>query len=223
MMATMTTTAIWPLIVLVVSLVTTASAQVSIDPYEVRNLALRFGKDIYEGSAESTCVRKITSNFEDMKARVVWFDSNKMMEDMRNDVMNTLNWKKHAVERIANESQRLAANHTFVDKNLDMDYLNMKRLYDNREGETPTNHNDDGVEWKTIELSPHPNFEGANVNLEKSAVHVPINVYERAADIVNDIKWSEALTPFFKNNLAFDPGLSWQFFGSSRGFLRLYP
>ncbi|CAG2161553.1 unnamed protein product [Oppiella nova] len=223
MMATMTTTAIWPLIVLVVSLVTTASAQVSIDPYEVRNLALRFGKDIYEGSAESTCVRKITSNFEDMKARVVWFDSNKMMEDMRNDVMNTLNWKKHAIERIANESQRLAANHTFVNKNLDMDYLNMKRLYDNREGETPTNHNDDGVEWKTIELSPHPNFEGANVNLEKSAVHVPINVYERAADIVNDIKWSEALTPFFKNNLMFDPGLSWQFFGSSRGFLRLYP
>ncbi len=32
---------------------------------------------------------------------------------MRNDVMNMLNWKKHAVERIANESERLAANHTY--------------------------------------------------------------------------------------------------------------
>lgn len=48
-----------------------------------------------------------------MKARVVWFDANKMAEEMRMDVENMLNWKKHAVERIANESQRLAANHTF--------------------------------------------------------------------------------------------------------------
>ncbi|CAG2100560.1 unnamed protein product [Medioppia subpectinata] len=221
MMATIMTTG-WPLVVALLAVMTDASVQLSIDPYEVRTLALRFGKDIYEGSAESTCVRKITSNFEDMKARVVWFDSNKMMEDMRNDVMNTLNWKKHAVETIANESQRLAANHTF-DKNMELDYLNMKRLYDDRDGEVPAHHNDDGVEWKSIKLSPHPNFEGANVNLDKSAVHVPINVYERAHDIVNDIKWSEALTQSFKNNLAFDPGLSWQFFGSSRGFLRLYP
>ena len=107
----------WTLIVIIMSsamvTVLNESTVASVDPYEVRNLALRFGKDIYEGSSESTCVRKMTQNFKDMNAKVIWFDSNKMMEDMRNDVMNTLNWKKQAVERIANESQRLAANHTF--------------------------------------------------------------------------------------------------------------
>ena len=36
-----------------------------------------------------------------------------MMEDMRNDVTSMLNWKKMSVERIANESERLAANHTY--------------------------------------------------------------------------------------------------------------
>ncbi|XP_054168613.1 voltage-dependent calcium channel subunit alpha-2/delta-3-like [Oppia nitens] len=218
---------IWPLIALIITSalvpVLNQSTFITVDPYEVRNLALRFGKDIYEGSSESTCVRKITQNFKDMNAKVIWFDSNKMMEDMRNDVINTLNWKKQAVDRIANESQRLAANHTY-DKNVLVEYLNMKRLYNEREGEPPSHHNEDqDVEWKAVKLSLHPNFETSNVNLDLSAVHVPINVYEKAPDILNDIKWSDALTPYFKNNLAFDPGLSWQFFGSSKGFLRLYP
>lgn len=29
-----------------------------------------------------------------------------------------------------------------------------------------------------LRLSSHPNFEDAEVNIEKSAIHVPINVYE---------------------------------------------
>lgn len=31
---------------------------------------------------------------------------------------------------------------------------------------------------KLLELSPHPNFENSLVNLENSAVHIPVNVYD---------------------------------------------
>lgn len=40
---------------------------------------------------------------------------------------------------------------------------------------------------------------------------------------MNDIKWSEGLIETFKENLQSDRFLSWQFFGSSKGFVRIYP
>lgn len=42
-------------------------------------------------------------------------------------------------------------------------------------------------------------------------------------EVQNAIKWSEHLDPLFVNNYEMDPSLSWQYFGSSTGFLRRYP
>ena len=56
----------------------------------------------------------------------------------------------------------------------------MKKIYDDREEPPPvqSDEEEDSEGWKAEKLSAHPNFENAHVNLEKSAVHVPINVYE---------------------------------------------
>lgn len=37
------------------------------------------------------------------------------------------------------------------------------------------------------------------------------------------IRWSENLNDIFKNNYQIDPSLSWQYFGSSSGFMRQFP
>lgn len=163
-----------------------------IDVDIVRNMAQTFGRELSRAGSEQTCADKIEENFDLYAAEVSWFDANKMMEDMRVDVTNMLNWKRHAVERIANESERLAANHTYDNNIISFEYQDVKQLKD---------------------IGP----------LDTSAIHVPVNVYNRTPEVMNDIKWSDALTPFFKNNLAFDPSLSWQFFGSAKGFLRVYP
>lgn len=42
-------------------------------------------------------------------------------------------------------------------------------------------------------------------------------------EVVNAIQWSEHLDPLYIHNYEDDPSLSWQFFGSSLGFLRRYP
>lgn len=44
-----------------------------------------------------------------------------------------------------------------------------------------------------------------------------------ALEVISAIEWSEALDSTFKDNYNKDPSLSWQFFGSSTGFMRQYP
>lgn len=47
--------------------------------------------------------------------------------------------------------------------------------------------------------------------------------YPTDPDILNGVYMSEALNDVFVNNFQKDPTLTWQYFGSSTGFFRLYP
>lgn len=42
-------------------------------------------------------------------------------------------------------------------------------------------------------------------------------------EVIKAIKWSDNLDSIFTNNYRMDPTLSWQYFGSSTGFMRQYP
>ena len=44
-----------------------------------------------------------------------------------------------------------------------------------------------------------------------------------ADDVLKGIQWSEKLDSIFLNNYKNDPTLSWQFFGSTTGFMRQFP
>ncbi|KAL3271275.1 hypothetical protein HHI36_021766 [Cryptolaemus montrouzieri] len=66
-------------------------------------------------------------------------------------------------------------------------------------------------------------FYNIPVNTNHSSVHVPNNVYERSTDVLSGIIWSEELDKTFQNNYKLDPTLSWQYFGSSTGFMRQFP
>lgn len=43
------------------------------------------------------------------------------------------------------------------------------------------------------------------------------------ASVKSSVAWSSHLDPIFANNLERDAALSWQYFGSSTGFLRRFP
>lgn len=47
--------------------------------------------------------------------------------------------------------------------------------------------------------------------------------FKTACDVIKDIQWSQKLDSIFKDNYQKDPTLSWQFFGSSTGFMRQFP
>lgn len=48
-------------------------------------------------------------------------------------------------------------------------------------------------------------------------------VFRLDPDVQSSIAWSSHLDPIFSNNLERDSALSWQYFGSSEGFLRRFP
>ncbi|KAJ7998048.1 hypothetical protein DPEC_G00218500 [Dallia pectoralis] len=72
-------------------------------------------------------------------------------------------------------------------------------------------------------LEKNEHFNNLQVNTMQSDVQVPTNVYNKDAYILNGIYWSEALNDIFINNFQKDPTLTWQYFGSSTGFFRIYP
>uniref|UniRef100_A0A8C3TAB6 Calcium voltage-gated channel auxiliary subunit alpha2delta 4 n=1 Tax=Chelydra serpentina TaxID=8475 RepID=A0A8C3TAB6_CHESE len=72
-------------------------------------------------------------------------------------------------------------------------------------------------------LEPNEHFNNLLVNTTYSDVQLPTNVYNKDPDILNGVYMSEALNPIFVDNFQRDPTLTWQYFGSSTGFFRLYP
>ncbi|KAH7642485.1 voltage-dependent calcium channel subunit alpha-2/delta-3-like [Dermatophagoides farinae] len=187
----------------------------------IQDIAKKFGLQMLNIGYEKTCFSKISENFQKHRSEVKQIDASKLMNDMRQELINMFSLKQEAAERIAIETEKLAEKYAYH-KNGDtvVNYYNVKRIYDDRYGEPNV---PDLYNYQSLALSHHPNFEDSKVNLQHSAIHVPINVYEQASDIQNDIKWTETLAETFINNLAYDSSLSWQFFCSSKGFLREYP
>uniref|UniRef100_A0A3B5A450 Calcium voltage-gated channel auxiliary subunit alpha2delta 4 n=1 Tax=Stegastes partitus TaxID=144197 RepID=A0A3B5A450_9TELE len=72
-------------------------------------------------------------------------------------------------------------------------------------------------------LEENEHFNKLLVNTQQSNIQIPTNVYNKDPNILNAIYNSEALNDVFINNFQKDPTLTWQYFGSSTGFFRIYP
>uniref|UniRef100_A0A665TIA5 Calcium channel, voltage-dependent, alpha 2/delta subunit 4b n=1 Tax=Echeneis naucrates TaxID=173247 RepID=A0A665TIA5_ECHNA len=72
-------------------------------------------------------------------------------------------------------------------------------------------------------LEENEHFNNLLVNTQQSNIQVPTNVYNKDPNILNAIYNSEALNDVFISNFQKDPTLTWQYFGSSTGFFRIYP
>ena len=89
---------------------------------------------------------------------------------------------------------------------------------------TSPNRDKSGGHWQPcypqMVVTANEHFSGTPVNLSHSSVHVPTDVFDGEEAVINAIDWSRKLEDTFQDNYKRDPGLSWQYFGSSTGFLR---
>lgn len=103
------------------------------------------------------------------------------------------------------------------------------------------------VPIRRVILQENRHFFNNRVNTSMSSVHLPTSVFARGSlirpfthfsavklmrivfslfadcSVLEDIQWSNQLDSIFLDNYRKDPTLSWQFFGSARGFMRHFP
>nr|CAD7199593.1 unnamed protein product [Timema douglasi] len=118
--------------------------------------------------------------------------------------------------RIMDSAEQIAMSHKF-EPSISIKYCNARRInVYGSDGRLA-----DGS--REVTLTPNRHFDQLAVNTSLSSVLMPADVADTDAVVKNAIEWSGYLDPLFENNYETDPSLSWQYFGSSSGFLRRYP
>uniref|UniRef100_A0A8C8J544 VWA N-terminal domain-containing protein n=1 Tax=Oncorhynchus tshawytscha TaxID=74940 RepID=A0A8C8J544_ONCTS len=156
--------------------------------------------------------------FRDVESiiKIVDIDGRAQVRDFSEDIERMLGSKMKSVKRLAESAEEADLYHEF-NKTLQFDYYNSMLV---------NTMDDDGnfIELGgEFPLEENEHFNNIPVNTMQSDVQVPTNVYNKDPYILNGIYMSEALNDVFANNFKKDPTLTWQYFGSSSGFFRIYP
>ncbi|XP_044013725.1 voltage-dependent calcium channel subunit alpha-2/delta-4 isoform X2 [Aphidius gifuensis] len=166
----------------------------------VKTWAHKLGFELSQLGKYVTNIEKFEQSYK--QAEIKPRDGNALVHEIAKDIKAMTDAKMSAIKRIMDVAETTAESASDDDSAADFNYTNAKN--------------------NTIDLQYSVHF-GGEINLNLSAVHVPTNVYDRAPDVIKAIKWSQTLDETFINNLQNDPSLSWQYFGSSTGFMRQYP
>ncbi|XP_043254701.1 voltage-dependent calcium channel subunit alpha-2/delta-3 [Colletes gigas] len=162
--------------------------------------ANKLGFELSQLGKYVTNVEKFQERYK--QAGITIRDGNALVHEIAKDIKAMMESKISAIKRIMDIAETSALSAPDVTPPESFTFIDAKNI--------------------TIDLKYSSHF-GGQVNLNTSAVHVPTNVYERAAPVIRAIKWSAELDKTFINNYEQDPSLSWQYFGSATGFMRQYP
>ncbi|EEB14544.1 conserved hypothetical protein [Pediculus humanus corporis] len=175
-----------------------------------RSWASTFGTEL---SASGVFITKVDL-VNEANAKLAERDDRTVTGEITKNIKNMMDEKISAVRRImdAAENTAMSSQNEILEN---FQYYNAKCLI--MDDDPCTN---DSLK---ADLLPNSHFWDLEVNTSFSAVHVPTNVYDRATDVLKAIRWSENLNDIFKNNYQIDPSLTWQYFGSSTGFMRQFP
>ncbi|XP_034475779.1 voltage-dependent calcium channel subunit alpha-2/delta-3 [Drosophila innubila] len=198
----------------------------------VHSWADKLGLELFTLGDFITRRKEVQESFKE--AKVVTRQGGTLVEIMAKEVEMMMDLKVSAVRRIMDTAENTALTHQNDMADKMFSYYNAKEMAEPGEPTpppptTPPDMDDQigepliYVPPKVLVLEPRPEFHNASVNFSVSSVHVPVNVYDRASDVIKAIQWSENLDQIFRDNYKNDPSLSWQFFGSSTGFMRQFP
>ncbi|TKS73872.1 Voltage-dependent calcium channel subunit alpha-2/delta-4 [Collichthys lucidus] len=148
--------------------------------------------------------------------KIVEVDGNDLVKDYSDEIERMLGSKMKSVKRLAESAEDADLYHEF-NASLQFDYFNSMLI---NTMDDDGNNVDLGGEFP---LEENEHFNNMAVNTQQSDIQIPTNVYNKDPNILNAIYNSEALNDVFIGNFQKDPTLTWQYFGSSTGFFRIYP
>ncbi|CAB3241021.1 unnamed protein product, partial [Arctia plantaginis] len=196
----------------------------------VQAWAVKLGTELYHFGEFITRKKEVQDSFK--SAQVESRDGEKLVQSMSDDIRAMMELKISAVKRIVEAAENMAFDKQNEPVPEDFQFYNSKDMeepFDEMAMTTTTETDFNLDSWivrppsRNAHLQQNPHFSNILVNTNFSSVHVPTNVYAWAPEVIKGIHWSEGLDTHFINNYQSDPTLSWQYFGSSTGFMRHYP
>ncbi|XP_069556409.1 voltage-dependent calcium channel subunit alpha-2/delta-4 isoform X2 [Brachyistius frenatus] len=205
-------------IILFSSLCLMVDGQMKIPPETVQQWAVSFGKEIAALSARYSGAKLLQKKYTDIEGVVKLEEVNgeELVKRFAEEMEEMLGRKMKSVKRLAESAEDADLYHEF-NETLAFDYFNSLLINTVDEDGNPLPL---GGEFPLVE---NEHFSKLPVNTQQSNIQVPTNVYNKDPDILNGAFMSEALNDIFIDNFQKDPTLTWQYFGSSTGFFRLYP
>ncbi|XP_004710527.2 voltage-dependent calcium channel subunit alpha-2/delta-4 [Echinops telfairi] len=184
----------------------------------VRLWADTFGRDLYHTVTKYSGSLLLQKKYEDVESslQIEEVDGLALVKQFSEDMETMLRSKVEAVQRLVEAAEEADLNHEF-NESLVFDYYNSVLI---NERDEHGRYVELGAE---LVLEANAHFSNLRVNTSLSSVQLPTNVYNKDPHILNGIYMSEALNPVFVENFQRDPTLTWQYFGSSNGFFRIYP
>ncbi|XP_058415112.1 voltage-dependent calcium channel subunit alpha-2/delta-4 [Diceros bicornis minor] len=177
-----------------------------------------FGGDLYNTVAKYSGSLLLQKKYKDVEPslKIKEVDGLELVRKFSEDMETMLRRKVEAVKNLVEAAEEADLNHEF-NESLVFDYYNSVLINERDEN---GNYVELGAEF-VLESNAH--FSNLMVNTSISSVQLPTNVYNKDPHILNGVYMSEALNPVFVENFQRDPTLTWQYFGSSTGFFRIYP
>ncbi|KAM6171830.1 voltage-dependent calcium channel subunit alpha-2/delta-4 [Erethizon dorsatum] len=177
-----------------------------------------FGRDLYNTITKYSGSLLLQKKYKDVEPslKIKEVDGLELVKKFSEDMENMLRRKVEAIKSLVEAAEEADLNHEF-NASLVFDYYNSVLI---NEKDEKGNFVELGAEF-ILESNAH--FSNLRVNTSVSSVQLPTNVYNKDPDILNGVYMSEALNPVFVENFQRDPTLTWQYFGSSTGFFRIYP
>ncbi|XP_041592870.1 voltage-dependent calcium channel subunit alpha-2/delta-4 [Vulpes lagopus] len=177
-----------------------------------------FGRDLYNTVTKYSGSLLLQKKYKDVEPslNIMEVDGLELVKKFSEDMEAMLRRKVEAVKNLVEAAEEADLNHEF-NKSLVFNYYNSVLINEKDE-------NGDYVELGAeFVLESNAHFSNLMVNTSISSVQLPTNVYNKDPDILNGVYMSETLNPVFVENFQRDPTLTWQYFGSSTGFFRIYP
>uniref|UniRef100_A0ABI7XKZ4 Calcium voltage-gated channel auxiliary subunit alpha2delta 4 n=1 Tax=Felis catus TaxID=9685 RepID=A0ABI7XKZ4_FELCA len=193
-------------------------AQTEIPLETVKLWADTFGRDLYDTVTKYSGSLLLQKKYKDVESslRIKEVDGLELVRKFSEDMETMLRRKVEAVKNLVEAAEEADLNHEF-NESLVFNYYNSVLINERDEN---GNYVELGAEF-VLESNAH--FSNLMVNTSISSVQLPTNVYNKDPDILNGVYMSEALNTVFVENFQRDPTLTWQYFGSSTGFFRIYP
>nr|XP_023957721.1 voltage-dependent calcium channel subunit alpha-2/delta-4 [Chrysemys picta bellii] len=196
------------------------------DPWDIQQEVLQwvkswadaFGAEIYSIMTKYSGSLLLQKKYKDVEPtlKIKEVDGLELVKKFSEEMESMLRRKVEAVERLVEAAEDADLNHEF-NSSLVFDYYNSLLINEKDENDNYVELGDEFI------LEPNEHFNNLLVNTTYSDVQLPTNVYNKDPGILNGVYMSEALNPIFVDNFQRDPTLTWQYFGSSTGFFRLYP